>query len=48
MKFWSIAIVAMILAGVAATKATNPSHALTDSSVASGVPVTTLHTPVTP
>ncbi|MGX1499494.1 hypothetical protein [Roseibium aggregatum] len=48
MKFWSIAIVAMILAGVAATKATNPSHALTDSSVATGIPVTTLHTPVTP
>lgn len=48
MKFWSIAVVALVLAGVAATKATNPSHALTDHMVASGVPVTTLHTPATP
>ena len=48
MKFWSIAVVAMILAGVAAPKAANPSHALTDGSVATGIPVTTLHTPVTP
>ncbi|WP_269585028.1 hypothetical protein [Roseibium sp. Sym1] len=48
MKFWSIAVVALILAGVAATKATNPSLALTDHQVASGVPVTTLHTPATP
>ncbi|MCK7614340.1 hypothetical protein [Roseibium sediminicola] len=48
MKFWSIAVVALILVGVAATKATNPSLALTDNTVASGVPVTTLHTPATP
>lgn len=48
MKFWSIAFIALILVGVAATKATNPSHALTDNHVASGVPVTTLHTPATP
>jgi len=48
MKFWSIAVVTLILAGVAATKATNPSLALTNHTVASGVPVTTLHTPATP
>ncbi|MHA7775829.1 hypothetical protein [Roseibium sp. M-1] len=48
MKFWSIAVVTLVLAGVAATKATNPSLQLTDHTVTSGLPVTTLHTPVTP
>jgi len=48
MKFWSIAVVALILVGVAATKSHNPSMELTANTVTSGVPVTTLHTPVTP
>lgn len=48
MKFWSIAVVVLVLAGAAATRASNPSHALTEHEVSSGVPVTTLHTPATP
>jgi hypothetical protein len=48
MKFWSLTLVALMLVGVAATKATNPSHTLTDATTFSGVPVTTLHTPATP
>jgi len=48
MKFWSIATVVLVLAGAAATKASNPSHALSDHPVSAGVPVTTLHTPATP
>ncbi len=48
MKFWSLAFIALILVGVAASKATNPSHALSGANTYSGVPVTTLHTPATP
>jgi hypothetical protein len=48
MKFWSIATVVLILAGTAATKASNPNHALGDQPVSTGVPITTLHTPATP
>ena len=48
MKYWSIAFVALILVGVAATKATNPNNDLAGHTVTAGVPVTTLHTPVTP
>ncbi len=48
MKFWSLAVVALLLAGVAATKATNPNEALTSHAVLTGVPVITVHTPATP
>ena len=48
MKFWSFAVVALVLAGVAAAKSTNPNQSLTDAKTFSGHPVTTLHTPVTP
>ncbi|MBN9673313.1 hypothetical protein [Roseibium aggregatum] len=48
MKFWSLAFVVAFLAGAAATKATNASHELAEVGAHSGVPVTTLHTPVTP
>lgn len=48
MKFWSFAVVALILVGVAAAKATNPNQSLTQTTSYSGVPVTTLHTPATP
>jgi len=49
MKLWSLAFVAVVIAGVAAAKATNASHELSESSSThAGVPVTTLHTPVTP
>ncbi|MCV0426962.1 MAG: hypothetical protein K5905_15985 [Roseibium sp.] len=48
MKFWSFAFVALVLVGVAAAKATNPSQSLTETKTFSGHPVTTLHTPVTP
>ncbi len=48
MKFWSIALFVLVLAGAAATRHTNPSHDLTHHPVSTGVPVTTLHTPATP
>ncbi|WP_428641875.1 hypothetical protein [Roseibium sp.] len=48
MRYWSLAVVVLVLAGAAAAKSTNPSLALTHSTTFSGVPVTTLHTPATP
>ncbi|MEM5583463.1 MULTISPECIES: hypothetical protein [Alphaproteobacteria] len=48
MKFWSIAVVVLVLVGAAASRASNPSHVLSDHPVSTGVPVTTLHTPATP
>ncbi|MCX2724956.1 hypothetical protein [Roseibium salinum] len=48
MKFWNLAVVVLVLAGVAAVKSTNPSYELNDVYTFSGVPITTLHTPATP
>ncbi len=48
MKYWNLAFVVLVLAGVAAVKSANPSQALTHSTTFSGVPVTTLYTPATP
>jgi|GEM_PF-2631933 len=48
MKFWSLAVVVLMLVGVAAAKPSNPSRDLTDTTTLSGLPVTTLHTPATP
>ncbi|WP_156510395.1 hypothetical protein [Labrenzia sp. OB1] len=48
MKYWSLAIVALMIVGVAAVRHTNPNSQLTGETTNSGVPVTTLHTPVTP
>lgn len=48
MNFWTYAFVALIFAGVAAGKLTDPGYAFGDSLVLSGAPVTTLHNPATP
>lgn len=48
MKFWSFAVFALMLVGVAAVKPSNPSLELTGDMTFSGLPVTTLHTPATP
>ena len=48
MKFWSFAAFALLFAGVAAVKSTNPNIELAGATTFSGLPVTTLHTPATP
>ncbi|WP_165814734.1 hypothetical protein [Labrenzia sp. 011] len=48
MKYWSLAVVALVIVGVAAVRHVNPNHELAGATTSSGVPVTTLHTPVTP
>lgn len=48
MKYWSLAVVALVIAGAAAVKSTNPSHELTGAYTFSGLPIVTVHTPATP
>ncbi|WP_417670565.1 hypothetical protein [Roseibium sp.] len=48
MNIWSVALVALIVAGATAGKFTNPGFAFENSVATSGTTVTTLHTPPTP